>query len=110
MTAKGPLALGIGNDANNENFIQQLLHGNLNVSEISKYYPEYEREAKEMMIQMQLDTRCKPMEWKFGSKEYRQLFSHTREETSCGPSGLHMSHWKAALESDEITFVHATLT
>ena len=50
------------------------------------------------------------MVWKFTSKEYKELFSKTREETVCGPSGLHMSHWKAALESDEITKMHATLT
>ena len=50
------------------------------------------------------------MEWKFGSDKYRKLFNKTKETTSCGPSGLHMSHWKAATESDELTFIHATLT
>ena len=110
MTAKGCLAKDIGADASNETFIQHILQGNIDAETISNQYPEYDLEAKEMLRQMQHDKRCKQMTWKFGSEEYRQLFNHTKESTSCGPSGLHMSHWKAATESDDLTFVHATLT
>ena len=63
-----------------------------------------------MIDQMQIDTRCQPMEWKLSSEEYCQLFNKTREDTSCGPSGLHMSHWKAAAESDDLSLVHSIMT
>ena len=45
--------------------------------------------------------------WSYGIDEYKDTFSKTRESTACGPSGLHMSHWKAALERDAIMRVHA---
>ena len=110
MTAKGPLAHNIGLDASNEGFIQKLLQGKIDPNGYTQHYPSYKEEVKEMIKQLQRDTRSKPMEWKFGSDEYRKLFNKTKENTSCGPSGLHMSHWKAATESDELTFIHATLT
>ena len=57
----------------------------------------YEDEADEV----------KSFEWKYGLDEYKNTFSKTKESTSCGPSGLHMSHWKIALERDRIAEVHA---
>ena len=45
--------------------------------------------------------------WTYGVDEYIDTFSKTRESTSCGPSGLHMSHWKAALERKIIMRVHS---
>ena len=45
--------------------------------------------------------------WKFGVEQYKEVFNHTKEVTACGPSGLHMSHWKAACERDEMTRIHA---
>ena len=44
--------------------------------------------------------------WKYGVEEYKNTFSKTRESTACGPSGLHMSHWKAALEREPLMRVH----
>ena len=49
------------------------------------------------------------MKWKFGLEEYKNLFNKTKEETSCGPSGLHMSHWKAATQRDELMELHSTM-
>ena len=46
-------------------------------------------------------------QWTYGIEEYKSTFSKTRESTACGPSGLHMSHWKAALEREQIMKVHA---
>ena len=51
----------------------------------------------------------RPMEefkWKFGKEEYQQLFKKTRESTACGPSGLHMSHWKACAEEEDLSEVN----
>ena len=45
--------------------------------------------------------------WSFGVDEYKEIFSHTKEATACGPSGLHMSHWKAAEESTTIMKIHS---
>ena len=58
---------------------------------------------------MQKNTLSQEMQWKFGVDEYKNLFSKTLEDTSCGPSGLHMSHWKVALQSEELMEVDATL-
>ena len=41
-------------------------------------------------------------QWSYSVDEYKETFSKTRESTACGPSGLHMSHWKAALERETI--------
>ena len=53
--------------------------------------------------------RIEKFNWTYGVEEYKATFSKTRESTACGPSGLHMSHWKAALEREEIMRVHPFL-
>ena len=110
MTATGPLSKDIELDASNEPIINEILNGTINSKRYAQSYPRYKEEAEEMIKQMQWETRCKPMSWKFGCEEYRALFNKTKENTSCGPSGLHMSHWKAATDSEELTYLHATLT
>ena len=45
--------------------------------------------------------------WDYGVNEYKLTFSKTCEKTACGPSGLHMSHWKAALERPRLMRVHS---
>ena len=39
-------------------------------------------------------STTQPYQWTYGINKYKQTFSKTRESTACGPSGLHMSHWK----------------
>ena len=51
--------------------------------------------------------RIQEFTWSYGVEEYRATYSKTRESTACGPSGLHMSHWKAALERESIMRVHS---
>jgi hypothetical protein len=46
-------------------------------------------------------------EWKFGVKEFRSTFRKTRESTSCSPSRLNMSYWKACAEDDDIARVQS---
>ena len=53
------------------------------------------------------DKQIGTLQWEYGIKEYKDTFSKTRESTACGPSGLHMSHWKAALERDGIIRIHS---
>ena len=45
--------------------------------------------------------------WIYGVDEYKETFGKTREQTACGPSSLHMSHWKAALERECLMRVHS---
>ena len=49
----------------------------------------------------------KEFNWKYGIEEYKKTFSKTSESTACGPSGLHMSHWKAALEREDLMYIHS---
>ena len=61
-----------------------------------------------MQLPTQKDgSRVKPFKWNYGIQEYKLTFSKTREQTACGPSGLHMSHWKAALERECLMRVHS---
>ena len=46
--------------------------------------------------------KVKDMEWTYGVEEYRASFSRKSEDTSCGPSGIHMSHWKAGAENETL--------
>ena len=47
-------------------------------------------------------------EWTYGAEEYCKSFSKKSEDTSCGPSGLHMSHWIAACEDPQLSALHAS--
>ena len=47
------------------------------------------------------------MPWTYGVEEYKETFSKTRENTACGPSGIHMGHWKAALEINYLMKIHS---
>jgi hypothetical protein len=47
------------------------------------------------------------MKWQYGAAEYRASLSKKSEDTSCGPSELHMAHWIAACEDDELSQLHA---
>ena len=108
LTATGPFSHDLGHDAENDTFISHILEGTINPKQYGKYYSSFQSEAEEFVKNMQTNKHCKEMVWDFGIKEYKELFSKTREETACGPSGLHMSHWRAALEHDSIMQVHST--
>ena len=47
------------------------------------------------------------LQWSYRVEDYIATFSKTRESTAYGPSGLHMSHWKAALKRKNIMKVHS---
>ena len=108
ITATGPFSAKLGHDSENLPFVETILNGTLDSKYYSKFYPTFQKEAEIFMKQMKYNKHCKAMDWNFGKKEYKELFGKTRENTSCGPSGLHMSHWCAALEHDNIMEVHST--
>ena len=113
MFSKGPLLKKCG-WYGEEDGMEQLLRGMLDVEEIAEDYPEYGKEGIAFLNALRYTKDEKgndtiPFTWKFGVEEYMEVFNKTKESTACGPSGLHMSHWKAACERREIAEVHAFL-
>ena len=105
ITATGNLQQQIGWYAEKEDGVQQLLQGSNNKSRQDDDL-ELNHFIQSLQHPLLTDDDGLEMEWTFGVKEYKQLFGRTREGTACGPSGLHMSHWKAAIEREELTKVH----
>ena len=92
--------------------MEDLLRGSVNTGLMAKDYPQFGIEGAEFIKALQYvkddeDENIKPFTWKFGVDEYLAVFNKTKESTACGPSGLHMSHWKAACERPNIARVHA---
>ena len=106
ISAEGPFKDRLGFQAENEVFIQDLLNGKIDAAEISQSYPDVAEELEEF-LKASANTNRKDMSWSFDVDEYQQLFKKTRESTACGPSGLHMSHWKVAALDDELSAINA---
>ena len=88
--------------------IEDILQGTANAEKIASSYPEFMRECIAFIRALQQPRQAKEQfQWTFGVEEYCNTFKKTRESTACGPSGLHMSHWKAATERPRIARVHA---
>ena len=111
MFSNGPLLEECGWYGKEEG-MEKILKGQTNVEEMASNYPHYGQEAVEFLKALRYRTDengndKEPFTWKFGIKEYTDVFNKTKEETACGPSGIHMSHWKAACERECIARVHA---
>ena len=90
----------------------ELLKGTMNTQDISKEYTEFPREAKIFLESLKKETDNGGNEigeyiWQYDTAEFMETFKKTNETTACGPSGLHMSHWKASCERERIAEVHA---
>ena len=107
ITAHGPLQKELGWQAENEETVQSLLDGTHEVIDTTHSKQELQRFIESIRTPNNASDEKTEMKWNFGLKEYKALYSKTRESTACGPSGLHMSHWKAAVERDNIAAVHA---
>ena len=111
MFSKGPILDKCG-WYGEEQGIEDLLNGLLDCEEMGKAYPEFGNEGVEFLraLRIKKDKNGKkpePFKWTFGVEQYKEVFNHTKEATACGPSGLHMSHWKAACEREGIARIHA---
>ena len=111
ILSRGPVLEKCGWYAENEG-VEEMLSGILDTVNLSEDYQEFPKEANAFMKAMKRATdkdgsRVPPFQWKYGTKEFIDTFNHTRESTACGPSGLHMSHWKAACERPWIARLHA---
>ena len=111
MFTQGPLLEQCGWYGEEEG-MESLLRGMLDVNELAKEYPQYGQEGLEFLKALRYTkkkdgTQVEPFSWKFGVDEYLEVFNKTKESTACGPSGIHMSHWKAACERKDIARIHA---
>ena len=111
LFTQGELIEKIGVHAENE-FVDLLLNGTAKYEDILRRHEKYGDSLKRFLEQIirPVGKEGKPIgefQWQFGVEEYRATFSKTGENISCGPSGLHMSHWKAALESEMLMKVHS---
>ena len=106
VSATGPISQKLGFQADDKEFINSLLSGDIDAKALASHYPELKTELEEFLRSCQ-NTSQSEMQWEFGKDEYQSLFKKTRESTSCGPSGLHMSHWKVASLDDELSTINA---
>ena len=112
MFARGPMLEAVGWDAMGPE-LHELLNGAIDAELLGTAYPEFGEEAATFIkaLRYPVSSTGKQIKdkfvWKFGKEEYHKVFGKTSEITSCGPSGLHMSFWKAALERDCIAEVHS---
>ena len=112
MFAHGPVLDAVGWDAMGPE-IQNLLEGAIDSELLGSNYPEYGAEAAAFIRALRYpkdkngNMTKRKFQWKFGLTEYQKIFGKTSEATSCGPSGLHMSFWKVALERECIAELHA---
>ena len=111
MFTNGPLLEKCGWYGEGEG-MEELLRGLLEVDNLSKDYPQFGVEGNKFLkalryVKGENGEDIEPFTWKFGVEEYLEVFNKTKETTACGPSGLHMSHWKAACEREDIARVHA---
>ena len=93
VTAKGDFGRAIRINAENKDFVERILEGKINPSLYEDKNMMCTVEANEFIRQMKQKENIKTMKWKFEISEYKKLYSKTRENMTCGPSGLHMSHW-----------------
>ena len=101
--------------APNEAVVDSILSGTFDTEQLKRSYPEFGDLVPEFVQSMASPTITSKginetkaaFKWKFGEKEFCNLFKKTWESTSCGPSGLHMSHWKAATERPAIAQMYS---
>ena len=107
----GKLAEELGDTLENET-VNEILAGVKLSNDIIEAYLEYGSTFEHFIQSMKqatdsLGNNIENYKWHFGVEEYREAFGKTKETIACGPSGLHMSHWKAALENEKIIKIHS---
>jgi uncharacterized protein YifE (UPF0438 family) len=118
-TANCPFSTGPINDAYvidcDTTFAEQVLEGTLTdetVNRLSSQYNDVSQEEKDFMRAMTRPrtlhgTLIPDFSWSYGIKEFQKTFRKTRESTSCEPSGINMSFWKACVEDDDLAWIQA---
>ena len=106
ITATGHICDLIGYEAEHTEFIDSLLKGNVDAAELAANSSDLTDEL-EKFLRSCTKTNDADMAWTFNQGDYQSLFKATRENTACGPSGLHMSHWKAMAMDDQLSEINA---
>ena len=108
---QGEIAYQMENDTYT-NIIESILNGKRDEVPQDAHNEIYGTTLQHFIQNMQYATnkdgkKVKELQWLFGIEEYKAVFKNTKENIACGPSGLHMSHWKAAQESEKIMRAHS---
>ena len=108
---QGEIAYQMENDTYT-NIIESILNGKRDKVPQDAHNEIYGTTLQNFIQNMQYATnkdgkKVKELQWLFGIEEYKAVFKNTKENIACGPSGLHMSHWKAAQESEKIMRAHS---
>jgi hypothetical protein len=114
--SKGEIVQDCGIDGDGH-IITQLLNGMLSEYNLKRYttnLADVQEELNAFIWALAKPTKenghkILDFDWKYGVTEFRATFRRTKESTSCGPSGLNMSYWKAASEDNDIARVHSFL-
>ena len=107
----GPICQSLGFEAEKD-LAEKLLEGMELSQDVKDEYSEYGSTLTRFIQNMKKATTTdgntiKDFQWSFGIEEYKAIFKKTKETTACGPSGIHMSHWVAALEDETLMKIHS---
>ena len=108
---RGSFMEKVGYETENE-IVESILQGLEVTNNCFESHEEYGNSIHNLIKSMAKETNEKDGEiedyqWTYGKEEYVETFKKTRGATTCGASGLHMSHWKPAVESDILANTHA---
>ena len=84
VTATGPISDRLGFQANDKDFIQSLINGEVDALALASQYPELKDELESFLHSCTNDTHSM-MEWKFGKEEYQQLFKKHKSPSHVSP-------------------------
>ena len=110
--SQGHFAASMG-DSMESRIINDLLRGthklDENTKQEQKEYGDTFCNFVSALMSPNLDSKgeVRVYDWHFGADEYKEIMRKTKEKTACGPSGIHMSHWKAGAENETLAKVHS---
>ena len=107
--ATGPFADNLGLHGEHNDFFEALLSGSVDPTAYDHAYPHFQGELSPFFtaLKSKVQDHHTTFVWEYGPDQFIDTFRKTRESTACGPSSLHMSHFKAATERRAIAGVHA---
>jgi hypothetical protein len=105
----GRFSSDLGLHGENRHFFNDILTGNIDPMSYDADYPAFKGELAPFIESLQTSVQDgdDEFQWVYGADEFIATFKKTRESTACGPSSIHMSHFRAATERRNIATVHA---
>ena len=105
----GRFSSHLGLHGENKHFFNNILTGNIDPTSYDDAYPAFKGELAPFIESLQTSVKegDDAFQWVYGADEFIATFKKTRESTACGPSSIHMSHFRAATERRNIATVHA---